>query len=203
MDTSNVLKRPRLDEYSKCIICQETSNDTLERKEHQSVVKLKDRAKDGLKYCDFPSYESIDRIEKVPVSETVMCRRKCYSCFTHTKSIEALRKKYNKDSSIDQKTYNQPKAGPSKMSSSVTKTRRSVDPIIWDLCIFCQSPSKNRTPLFNVTTFRREYIHFNKFVIPVCQHTEIGQYKQRRNDGIGLIRLSEWARIVERMSAKE
>ena len=90
MGTSNVLKRPRLDDYSKYIICQETWNDTLERKEHQSVIKLKDRAKDRLKYYDFSSYEPIDRIEKVPASETVMCHRKCYSGFTQSESTAVI-----------------------------------------------------------------------------------------------------------------
>ena len=84
--------------------------------------------------------------------EYITCHRKCYSSFIHPNSIEALRKKYTKEFVVHQQNLDEPKAGHSKMSSSFTKTRRSVDPIISDLCIFCQT-SKYRTQLFNVTTF--------------------------------------------------
>ena len=75
---SNFLKRKKIHEhdFDLCIICQDINSDTLEHKQSQSINTLIERAMRRKKVRDTKYYDAIERIERLEISDNVLCHQK-------------------------------------------------------------------------------------------------------------------------------
>ena len=146
------LKRQHSYMQNMCLICQEKkSNDILEKKQLQSISTLKQYADKRRKLDDISNIESIDRIQVLSSSAEIVCHRKCYSNFTHPRVIHLMESKLSKPLQTD-KCSNVNTSDKPSSSTTGYSSRKSVSPMNWCLCIFCQTKQYSET-LFNIATF--------------------------------------------------
>ena len=110
---------------------------------------MKERASQDVRY-----YEAIDRLEKLHTSDEVFCHRKCYSEFTHQKQIKTFEARADgQKADVESLKQEHGVTCLDSMAPSTSKysSRRSVKPVDWNLCIFCQTFNKDK--LFNISTF--------------------------------------------------
>ena len=156
--TSNLLKRKRIHEhdFELCIICQDRNSDTLEHKQSQAINTLIERALRRKKARDTKYYDAIGRIERLDISDKVLCHRKCHSDFIHPKSIKLLESKAGVPENLTELDKDV-KEGASSSSPTVNypetsrSFRKSISPMNWELCLFCQENCHDK--LFNIATF--------------------------------------------------
>jgi hypothetical protein len=153
MDISlNIRKRSFSGQYdvNKCVICQENKTDALEHKKQRGIQTLKERVSQRQKIRDVQYYEAIE----FHTSDEVLCHRKCYSEFTHQKQIktfDARAEGQNVDVESPKQEHGVTCSDSMAPSTSKCSSRRSVKPVDWNLCIFCQISNKDK--LFNISTF--------------------------------------------------
>ena len=157
MDISlNIRKRSFSGQYdvNKCVMCQENKTDALEHKMQRGIQTPKERASQRQKIRDVRYYEAIGRLEKLHTPDEVYCHRKCYPEFTHQKQIktfEARAEGQKADDESPKQEHGVTCSDSMAPSTSKYSSGRSVKPVDWNLCIFCQTSNKDK--LINISTF--------------------------------------------------
>ena len=115
-----------------CFICQSKKKEAIPNGSDEGKRRLQEVSEIRRKLHDVASIEIIDRIQSVPPATltdlSVFWHKSCYSSFTSQDKIKRLK------SNVDLET-------PETSETAVEKpsTRRSLQPVDWSLCIFCQT----------------------------------------------------------------
>lgn len=136
MDPVVTLKRPSVVDYSLCIFCQNhTAGLITSKASDHGLATVKHATSSRRKLRDSKNIDLINRLENVLDSaeaKTLVWHKMCYAHFTDKSKLERLQKTQVVDS--------KPEASCSRTGSGETRSsRRRVEPINWDLCIFCQT----------------------------------------------------------------
>ena len=137
-----------------CIVCQENKNDPLEQKRQTSLQTLKERAVQRRKARDISNYEAIQRIEECSVEDpelSVYAHRKCYAEFTNITNVNRLFDKLPATAQSTTSSSQSETIDTEKPPTSQRVSRRSIQPVDWSLCIFCQQQSRQK--LINIESF--------------------------------------------------
>ena len=132
----------------------ENKTDALEHKKQRGIQTLKERASQRQKIRDVRYYEAIDRLEKLHTPDEVFCHRKCYPEFTHQKQIKTFEARAEgKKADVESPKQEHGVTCSDSMAPSTSKysSKKSVKPVDWNLCIFCETSNKDK--LFNISTF--------------------------------------------------
>ena len=99
----------------------------------QGVQKLRESATKRHKLKDIKNRDVTDRILHEAFNESLKCHKSCYAWFTDKGKIARLESK-------------SPHAVSScSASSHMSQLRSSTKPLLWELCMFCQTESKRET----------------------------------------------------------
>ena len=146
MDPVVSLKRALPVDCSLCIFCQTKSpNVNLSKATDHGLTQVRQAASTRRKLRDSKNVDLIDRLQNVldsPEAETLVWHKVCYAHFTDKSKLERLQKTQAVDS--------EQRASTSK-SSVRCSLRRRIEPVNWDLCIFCQT-ALSKTRLISVMT---------------------------------------------------
>ena len=150
MDPILNLKRDREDDFEQCIICQDDKHEKLLNASEQGLVKLKESASIRHKLRDVKNNDVIDRIATIADDTSLVWHKSCYSSFTSKNKISRLEKSnYAEVTCTNTGVCN---TSTEDQNASSRNLRSSMQPIDWNLCMFCQMTS--RTKLSAVTTLK-------------------------------------------------
>ena len=139
MDPVVSLKRPSTVDYSLCIFCQtHTPSGIPSKASDHGLATVRHATSTRRKRRDSKNIDLIDRLENVLDSaeaQTLVWHKMCYAHFTDKSKLERL-----------QKTLAVAAKEETSCSSSGDRCslRRSVEPVNWNVCIFCQTVLKAR-----------------------------------------------------------
>ena len=115
-----------------CFICQSKKKGAIRNGSDEGKRRLQEVSEICRKLHDVASIEIIDRIQSVPPATltdlSVFLHKSCHSSFTSQDKIKRLK------SNVDLETPETSETALEKPS-----TRRSLQPVDWSLCIFCQT----------------------------------------------------------------
>ena len=115
-----------------CFLCQSKKKETIRNGSQDGKKRLWEASEIRRKLHDTANIDIIDRIQSFP-SETwtglnILWHKSCYSSFTSQDKIDRL--KVTKDIESPE---------TSQISVEKPSTRRSLQPVDWSKCIFCQT----------------------------------------------------------------
>ena len=134
MDPVVNLKRPSPVDYSLCIFCQtHTANVIPSKASGHGLATVRHAASARRKLRDSKNIDLIDRLENVldtAEAQTLVWHKMCYAHFTDKSKLERLQKTQVVDSKQE---------ACCSSNGDRLSLRWRVDPVNWNLCIFCQT----------------------------------------------------------------
>jgi len=123
-------------DYSLCIFCQtHQASVLLSQATDHGLAIVRNSADSRKKLRDTKNIDVIDRLENVfgsDMPKTLVWHRKCYGQFTAKSKIERLWKPKPVHSKEEPSCSSNEASGSGRRS-----LRRAVQPVNWNLCIFC------------------------------------------------------------------
>jgi len=137
-------------DYSLCIFCQtHQANVPLSQATDHGLAIVRNAADSRKKLRDTKNIDMIDRLENVfgsDMPKTLVWHRNCYGQFTYKNKIEHLQKPKPVHSKEEPSCSSNEASGSGRRS-----LQRAVQPVNWNLCIFCQSADQ-KARLISVMT---------------------------------------------------
>ena len=134
MDPVVNLKRPLPVDYSLCIFCQTHTASVIPSKaSDHGLATVRHAASTRKKLRDSKNIDLVDHLQNVLDSaeaQTIVWHKMCYAHFTDKSKLERLQKTQAVDSKQE---------ASCSSSGDRSSLRRPVEPVNWNLCIFCQS----------------------------------------------------------------
>ena len=133
--------------YDHCIICQASSKEQLRKSSESGRQKVKECMQKRRKFRDVANMEVLDKLEALNETEwesaELKWHKSCYSAFTSDHHIQWLQKKASES-----------KASDTQATESTSRSgRRSIDPVDWTKCMFCQCVK--REDLYNIEYMKK------------------------------------------------
>lgn len=133
--------------YDLCIICQASIKEQLRNASVGGKQKVRECTQRRRKFRDFANTEVLDRLESITENEWASVEMKwhktCYSSFSSEHHIKRLQKKADESNEAETQG-NEP---------AFRSGRRSLEPIDWKKCMFCQSVK--REDLHNIEYMKK------------------------------------------------
>ena len=142
-----------------CILCGKEGED-CQQATARGLERAVEAANARRSFPDDHFKEGIERLGKIAGERSILdhntlhWHRSCYSEFTHKVKIERLTEKFlNTSKRRKSAMKEQPPSTSAQAENAPRSNRRSMTPIDWTLCIFCQTKKPKVEPLISVTSF--------------------------------------------------
>jgi len=151
MDPLINLKRPSPVSHNLCIICQKDNKDELRDSIDQGLKRIEIVTSTRRKLRDYKYHDAIDRIENAFTSgftSSLVWHRNCYAQYTDKGKIERLQNEFQRQGCSTEASTS---ADTGKRSMP---GRKSVTPMDWNQCLFCQTSSQKQR-IISVMTLKK------------------------------------------------
>ena len=133
------LKRHAYTDYNLCIFCHaNVKHDLPHQASEKGLTTVKHATNSRKKLRDLQNAEAIDRLEtffESKLTATLVWHRQCYAEFTNKCKIDRIRTRLDRQCAEERAVY----SGSGEMLSGGHRPlRKNVEPVNWNLCLFCQ-----------------------------------------------------------------